>query len=319
MLTLFAIPKAFEGHIGIIQRNAIKSWTLLRPKCEIILFGDDGGTEDVARELAVLHVPRVARNELGTPLLNDMFGKAQHLASHKLLCFVNADIILMSGFLQAVERVCRWQERFLMIGRRSDIGISELWDFTAPDWEERLRRHVLEHGKLRGDHNVDYFVFPKGFYDCVPAFAIGRPFYDSWLIFKAFSSRHPVVDATYAVIATHQNHNHAHFGIQGEKYSLREAHGLVEGKRNYDLLGGELYRFGASDASHVLTQAGECRRRYLLGRLEIVKRRLKIKLRHELLERTRPLRHRFRLRESKLRRLKTTLALTFSKPNRSNK
>jgi hypothetical protein len=317
MLTLFAIPKPFTGHINIIQRNAIKSWTLLRPQCEIILFGNDAGTEAVAGEFCVRHVPEVARNELGTPLLNDMFATAQRLASHKLLCFVNADIILMSEFLRAVERMCRWQERFLMVGRRRDIGISELWDFAPPDWEERLRRYVLEQGKLRGEHAVDYFVFPRGLYDHVPPFAIGRPCYDSWLIFKAISSRYPIVDATGAVIATHQNHDHAHFGIQSEGYTLKEALELEECKRNYDMLGGESYRFGTGDASHVLTEAGEYRRKYLLWRLEIVKRKLKRKLLHELLEHTRPVRHLLGLRESNLRRLKTTMA--FVKPNPDNK
>jgi hypothetical protein len=317
VLTLFAIPKAFEGHIGIIQRNAIKSWTLLHPRCEIILFGDDEGTDEVAREFGLRHVSQIARNELGTPLLNDMFETAQRLASHNLLCFVNADIILMSEFLRAVERVCRWRESFLMVGRRSDSKIDEPWDFAQPDWEQRLRRYVQEHGTLRGDHNVDYFVFPKGFYEQVPPFAIGRPFYDSWLIFKAFSGRSPSVDATASVMAAHQNHDHAHFGIQGEVYSLREAHGLVEGKRNYDLLGGELYRFGASDTSHILTEAGEFRPKYRFPRLEIVKRRLKLKLRHEFLERTRPVRHRLGLRESNLRRLKSTWA--FVKPSRGDK
>ena len=53
MLTLFTIPKAFVGHIGDIQRNAIKSWTLLRPKCEVILLADDSGTSEVAEELGV--------------------------------------------------------------------------------------------------------------------------------------------------------------------------------------------------------------------------------------------------------------------------
>src|SRR6266705_5770550 len=96
MLTLFAIPKAFTGHTGIIQRNAIRSWTLLRPKCEIILLGDDEGTSHVAKEFGVEHIAEIARNEFGTPLLNDMFASAERRASHKLLCFVNADIILTS-------------------------------------------------------------------------------------------------------------------------------------------------------------------------------------------------------------------------------
>ena len=28
MLTIFTTPKPFRGHIGIIQRNALKSWTI---------------------------------------------------------------------------------------------------------------------------------------------------------------------------------------------------------------------------------------------------------------------------------------------------
>ena len=39
MLTLFAVPKPFRDHTAMIQRNAITSWTLLRPHPQIILFG----------------------------------------------------------------------------------------------------------------------------------------------------------------------------------------------------------------------------------------------------------------------------------------
>jgi hypothetical protein len=309
VLTLFAIPKAFTGHIGIIQRNAIKSWTLLRPKCEIILLGDDEGTVDAAEEFGVEHIAEIARNEFGTPLLNDMFESAEHRARYKLLCFVNADIILTSDFLRAVERVSAWKDKFLMVGRRRDVAITKPWDFPRPDWEMRLREYVLEHGRLRGEHAVDYFVFPKGLYDHVPPFAIGRPCYDSWLIYKPISKRYPIVDATNEIMATHQNHDHSHLGLQAENYSLKEALKLDECKRNYDLLGGEFRRFGVSDASHVLTATGECRRRYLWWRLALIKKQLKRKLVHELLERTRPMRHRLGLRESSLRALKSTWTL----------
>jgi hypothetical protein len=312
MLTLFAIPKAFRGHIGVIQRNAIKSWTLSQPQCEIILFGDDEGTAEVASEFGVRHVSQVARNEFGTPLLNDIFETAQRLASHKMLCYVNADIILTSEFLWAVKRLCSWRENFLMVGRRWDVCIDKLWDFIPPDWEARLRRYVLEHGKLRGEHAVDYFVFRKGFYERVPPFAIGRFSFDSWLIFDAISRGHPVVDATGALTIVHQNHDYAHLSIPDEQdLSWKKALTLDEFKSNHELLGGEARRFGVGEATHILTQAGECKRKYLCWRLEIVKRRF----RQELLTRTRPLRHLLGLRESNLRRLKTRIALTFFKPH----
>ena len=60
MLTIFATPKPFRGHIAVIQRNAIRSWTLLRPACEIILMGNDEGTAEIAAEFGVRHVPEIA-------------------------------------------------------------------------------------------------------------------------------------------------------------------------------------------------------------------------------------------------------------------
>src|SRR5579864_9153975 len=98
MLTLFTMPRAFRGHMSVIQRNAIQSWQHLRPACEVMLFGDDAGTAEVAAELNIRHVPQVKRNAYGTPLLNELFGAAERAASYPWLCYVNADVILMTDF-----------------------------------------------------------------------------------------------------------------------------------------------------------------------------------------------------------------------------
>ena len=82
MITFFTAPKPFQGHIDIIQRNAIESWLRLRPQCEVILFGDEEGIAEVARELKVRHIPEVARNEYGTPLISSLFEKAQEIARY---------------------------------------------------------------------------------------------------------------------------------------------------------------------------------------------------------------------------------------------
>src|SRR5438876_11556063 len=102
MLTLFAIPKPFRGHIAVIQRNAIMSWTLLQPRPEVILFGDEEGTAEICRELGLRHAPAVERNEFGTPLLDDLFRKAEEQASYATLCYVNSDILLLDDFSKAV-------------------------------------------------------------------------------------------------------------------------------------------------------------------------------------------------------------------------
>ena len=143
MLTLFTTPKLFESHAAVIQRNAIRSWTLLRPACEVILFGDDEGTAEVASELGVRHVPQVARNEHGTPLVGDLFAKAQRLATGSLLCYVNADIMLMNDFVLAARRVARLKARFLMVGQGELPPHEPVTHINVVlNWFEELTRRV---------------------------------------------------------------------------------------------------------------------------------------------------------------------------------
>src|SRR5260370_33512420 len=122
MLTLFAIPKHSRGHFATIQRNAITSWTRLLPRPEILLFGNEEGTAGLARDLGVRHIPEVARNEFGTPLLHDLFLQAEHRASTPLVGYVNADIVLTDDFCAAVDRTRTQFERFMMVCRRWDLG-----------------------------------------------------------------------------------------------------------------------------------------------------------------------------------------------------
>ena len=105
MITIFSIPKPFEGHTGIIQRNAITSWTRLEPKCEVVLVGDEAGTSEIARELGIRHIPEIERNEFGTPLWNSYMDHGQDAASYPVVCWVPADTILLSDFLPAASAV----------------------------------------------------------------------------------------------------------------------------------------------------------------------------------------------------------------------
>jgi len=256
MLTLFTTPKPFRGHIAVIQRNAIRSWTLLRPTCEIILLGDDEGIAEIAAEFGARHIPDVACNEYGTPLLNDIFEKAQRVAMHDLLCYVNADIILMSDFLWAVEQVARRGRRFLMVGQRWDLDVQEQLDFGAGDWEARLRVRVASNGRLHEETGVDSFVFPRGFWGDIPPFAIGRTAWDNWLIYRARLVGAPVINATRAVTVVHQNHDYA--------YHPQRANGVWKGPEarcNLELAGGDSHdlRFTLRDATWALGAKGRIR------------------------------------------------------------
>jgi hypothetical protein len=71
VITIINCTKSFLGRKGIIQRNAIKSWTLLQPKPEIILIRDKEGIAGICTEFDLIHIPKVEK-EFGTPLVNSI-------------------------------------------------------------------------------------------------------------------------------------------------------------------------------------------------------------------------------------------------------
>ncbi len=252
MITIFTTTKPFNWHNKIIQINAIQSWLLLRPECEIIIFGNEEGTAEIASKLGVRHVPDIECNEYGTPLGSSIFASAQALSGNQLLCYVNADIILMNDFLSAVQRVNR--QKFLMVGQRWDLDLNELLDFKDVEWEFRLRTRVAEYGQLHPKTGIDYFVYSKGLYDNIPPFAIGRTAWDNWLIYRARTMKIPVIDATKAITVVHQNHDYSHHPM-GKEGVWQGA----EARQNRALAGGYNCIFNIHDANWSLSKNGVSR------------------------------------------------------------
>ncbi len=250
MLTLFTCPKPFRGHIDIIQRNAIRSWTKLAPKPEIILLGDEEGTARTADELGVDRISRVMRNEFGTPLVNSLFEEAEKAATYDRMCYINTDIILMSDFMHAIQRVSLEKPQSLMVGQRWNLDIREPLEFGA-NWEERLTTQVVSGGKLYPHFAIDYFVFPKGIWGQIPPFAIGRPAWDNWILYRAHSRNIPVIDLTEAVIVVHQNHDYSHHP-QGWRGAMKGE----ESKQNIELAGEIGHVYSLLDAQYRLTRKG---------------------------------------------------------------
>jgi hypothetical protein len=256
LLTLFALPKPFQGQFGIIQRNAITSWTMLRPQPEIILFGDEPGTAEIAEELGVRCIPQVARNEFGTPLLHDVFCKAEKMAPAGAIAYVNADIMILSDFLYAVsliERLGR-DRQYLISGIRWNLKVEKVLSF-GNGWEQDLRTRVKLSGKADVPSALDYFIFSRGLYRQMPPLAVGRTAWDNWLLYQARASKAMVVDASPAVMAIHQLHDYSHLP-NGEHTAFRGAEAQLNQQMVRDAVRDDLWVFGLMDATHVLTGDG---------------------------------------------------------------
>lgn len=209
MVTIFAVPKPFAGHIGLIQQNALGSWVALGPDVEVLLCGDEPGVAEAAHRAGVRQLPDVERSELGTPLLDSVFRMVRAEAAHRRVAYVNADIILLPDFLAALRRV-RFAH-FLLVGRRWNTSLSEPIDFDEDDWERSLRELVAREGRLKLPDAIDYFAFDRdGPLAELPPFVVGRPSWDNWMIYRARRLGVPVIDATRVVTAVHQDHDYSH-------------------------------------------------------------------------------------------------------------
>jgi hypothetical protein len=251
MLTLFAIPKVSRGHFATIQRNAITSWTRLSPRPQILLFGNEEGTAELARDLGVRHIPEVARNEFGTPLLHDLFLQAENRAATPLVGYVNADIVLTDDFCAAVERTRTQFERFMMVGRRWDLDWDRPIEFAQAGWAETIRAETVRANVQRPGNYIDYFVFPRGLFAGLLPLAIGRFSWDNYLLWCARSRGAELVDASPAVLAIHQNHDYSHYS--GGTAPIREG---PERKRNREMVGPWWRLYTIEDATQILTAEG---------------------------------------------------------------
>lgn len=217
LITLFSAPKPFtDPHIATIQRNAIKSWTLL-PDVEVILLGEETGLAEAARELGVKHIPDVKCNQSGTPLISSMFQLARENSPSDLLCIINTDMILMPDFIEAARQVNGQRlapsgvegTTFVLLSQRWDLDVAELLDFTD-GWQDRLRFAVHGRGRFHRPTGSDFFLFPRSCYTEVPDFSIGRAGWDNWMIYQARKQGWPVIDCTPSVMIVHQNHDYGH-------------------------------------------------------------------------------------------------------------
>lgn len=257
-LTIFSIPAPFVGPTLVRQVNAIRSWIRLGAGCEIVLLGDDDGVADAAASLDVHHVGGLGTTDLGTPLMDDAFRKARHVAAGRVLMYSNCDMLYFADLLRAIESVTF--DGYMMCGRRWDTDIGAL---IPADNDEAWNAVSARHGRIgrwHGWSGLDFFIFPRSFTFDMKPFAVGRPGWDTWLVWSMRHNGVPVIDATGSVTAIHQNHDYAYLRLGPGQYNGAER------LRNIDMAGGLRNMMTLREADWVLRD-GRVRRPPLARRL----------------------------------------------------
>lgn len=232
MITIFTVPKPFNRPFSIIQTNAVSSWQHFLLGSEIIAFGREKGVSSFCRRMKLKNIPLSEKNDYGTPLVNYVFHKAQNAATHNVLAYINTDIVFLTNVVPVVRKIQKRFPRFLAVGQRYEYRINRKINFAEKDAVEKLIDQCMVKALMKSPGWIDYFIFTKGLFDGIPSFALGRTFWDKWLIWKALSENIPVVDLTRVAICVHQSHDYSH--AKGQKGIWEGA----EAKKNILLAGG---------------------------------------------------------------------------------
>jgi hypothetical protein len=271
MINIFTCPKSFhDPHIRTIQTNAILSWINLGSQVEISLIGNDGGVRDFAKKYQINHLEKIKTNRYGTPLVNSLLAEAEKKSPAEIFIYINADIVVFDPFIEAIIKVKNRLSTFLMIGQRTDLDWDKSLDFSNQREIKLFQEKAETSGKLHPISGVDYFIYPRGFWKDIPDLALGRDYWDNWLVYYA-KQKESVIDLTPTVQTIHQNHDYSHTpkGHSGSQF-------LEEQSINRKLTNGHLAN--VIDADYKLTHFGliklppiyqKLNKRFYLNRVKI--------------------------------------------------
>jgi hypothetical protein len=233
VLTMFTTCKPFRGLAATHQRNALKSWTRLEPRPDVLVFGDEEGVADACTSLGLTHVPTAPVDENGLPVLNFLFAAAQAFSRREFLCYANSDLVMLGGLAEAAERLGdEFPSGFLGVCRRWDADLDEPLDF-GDDWRALVRARVEDGGELYTPCSSDLFLFRKPLAWHLPPFVAGRPGWDNWMLWAACQNAVPVVDLSEALTVAHPRHGYG----DGEGQKAWRRH--PSGERNRKLAAGK--------------------------------------------------------------------------------
>jgi hypothetical protein len=174
--------------------------------------------------------------------------------------------------------VAQSRENFLLVSSRYNCRIEHELPFGA-GWATALRSRVRGDGRMYPAGGSDLFVYPRGLFGSVPNFAMGRGYWDTWLMREVRRKNVSLVDATALLTAVHQEHAYEHVPGVGPDAHDKMVYETPEGRRNLALMGGHRYLYTVFDATEVLTSDGKLLSTW---RVPLVQRRIKAAVRRLL-------------------------------------
>jgi hypothetical protein len=148
------------------------------------------------------------------------------------------------------------RKRFLVIASRFNCRIDQPLSFDI-GWDAELGRQARVENRMYPAAGSDVFVYPRGLFGAVPSFAIGRGYWDNWLMYEARRMGAELIDVTAVATTVHQLHGYETVvGLSSQNASDRHVYETKEGRKNLELAGGRGRLYTAFDATEIMGADG---------------------------------------------------------------
>ena len=180
----------FTGFRKRLQEVALHSFAQVRD-CQVIVLGEDEGVEEICTKYGFTQVKGIQTGkDVGVPgadgiVMSDGFERAKQVVKGRVVCYVNADCVLMPWSYYKIGLLFLEGIRFAAWGRRLNWDkyrpkINDVDDATA---FENVQR-VYKTGKLkRNGFGIDLYMWSRAVFEdmMMPPFLIDGWSWDIWM------------------------------------------------------------------------------------------------------------------------------------------
>jgi hypothetical protein len=207
-IVFVTIPRSFIEPHFIPQLNTINAIKRYNPRSKIVLYSDDPGVYDFAKNNDCI-APKIVKKIGNLPLVNCALSFAKDLFPESYICFINSDIMVMTDLtpIIAFMKNTRLKKTFVLTAYRKEANVENVLNGNDMD---KLK---LDNGLIRGRHYaLDIFILHSGLISAMdmPNYRVGRIGWDSWIAGKVRKMDLGFVDISNMARIVHQDHPQVH-------------------------------------------------------------------------------------------------------------
>ncbi|XP_010682444.2 beta-arabinofuranosyltransferase RAY1 isoform X1 [Beta vulgaris subsp. vulgaris] len=218
-ITIFSAPNPFNGSVGKRQALAVRSWLVLSPNINVVLFGNDPSLQSFASAFGsrVLVDSDIDFSFLNVPFFHSMVARAETSLSD-ISVLIHPETVLLPDFISAVNHVHELDHDWFLVasskrgsffpffldeaGRRwlrkdgKPISLRKLQEVLAQTWKWEYCK-----GRMLMAWNNRDVPLHMG---VLPPFLYGKGLHNHWFINEVYHSNYRFVfDASWTISNLH--------------------------------------------------------------------------------------------------------------------